>query len=265
MACSASSCADSFSTRTWPHRVGGSSSSSSALIGSPFFQELLALVGHHASRQLLAGQRLLELAQSFLPDDSHFLGFVILEAFGLEHFDFLRAFILGDAAAREHAAVDDGAFDARRHAQTGVAHLAGLFAENRTQQFLFGRKLGLALGRDLADQDVLRPDFGANTDDTARVEILQRFFANVGNVAGDFLGSELGVARDTLELLDMHRGEQVFLDHALGNQDRILEVVAAPRHERDQHVAAERQLTHVSGRSVSQHVAAPDALALDDD
>ncbi len=162
-------------------------------------------------------------------------------------------------------AVNHGAFDARRHAQAGVAHFAGLLAENRAQQFLFGRKLGLALRRDLANEDVARTDFGADADDAALVEVLERLFADVGDVAGDFLGSELGVARDTFELFDMHRREQVFLDHALGDEDRVLEVVAAPRHERDQHVAAECQLAHVSRRTVGQHVAGLHALAFDDD
>src|SRR5208283_769898 len=183
----------------------------------------------------------------------------------LEHFDFLGALVLRNSAAREHASVDHSAFDARRHAQAGVADFAGLLAENRAQQLFFGRKLGLTFGSDLADQDVARTDFGADADDAALVEVFQRLFADVRNVAGDFLGSELGVARDTFELFDMHRREQVFLDHALGNQDRILEVVAAPRHERDQHVAAERKLTHVGRGAVGQHVARLDALAFDDD
>ena len=205
----------------------------------------------------------LSLRSVSLADDADLLGLVLLEPFGFGILDFLGAVVLGDAAAREHARVDDGAFDARRHAQAGVADLAGLFAEDRAQQFLFGTELGLALGRDLADQDVARPDVGADADDTAGVEVFERFLADVGDVAGDFLGSELGVARDTFEFLDMHRGEQVFLDHALGNQDRIFEVVAAPRHERDQHVAAQRQLAEVGRGTVGEHVAGLDPLALD--
>ena len=41
-------------------------------------------------------------------------------------------------------------------AQGGVLDLARLFAKDGAQQFLFGRQFGLALGRDLADQDVAR-------------------------------------------------------------------------------------------------------------
>ena len=37
-------------------------------------------------------------------------------------------------------------------------------------------------------------------------------------------------------------------------EDRVLEVVALPGHERDQHVAAERHLTVVGRRTVGEHV-----------
>ena len=50
--------------------------------------------------------------------------------------------------------------------------------------------------------------------------------------------------------------------HALGDQDRVLEVVAVPRHERDQHVLAERELAHVGRGAVGDHVALGDLLAL---
>ena len=115
----------------------------------------------------------------------------------------------GDALAREDARVDDRALDARRHAQRRVAHLAGLLAEDRAQQLLFRRELRLALGRDLADQDVARLHLGADADDAGLVEILERLLADVRDVARDLLGPELGVAGDALELLDVDRGEVV--------------------------------------------------------
>ena len=39
--------------------------------------------------------------------------------------------------------------------------------------------------------------------------------------------------------------KDVVADDALGDQDRILEVVALPRHEGDEHVAAQRQLAEL--------------------
>ena len=53
----------------------------------------------------------------------------------------------------------------------------------------------------------------------------------------------------------MDRREAVFLDDALRDQDRVLEVVAVPGHERDQHVLAKRQFAQVGGSTVGDHVA----------
>ena len=60
----------------------------------------------------------------------------------------------------------------------------------------------------------------------------------------------------------MNRGEAIVLDEPLGDQDRVLEVVAAPRHEGDEHVAPERQLALVGARPVGDDVALLDPLAL---
>ena len=77
--------------------------------------------------------------------------------------------------------------------------------------------------------------------------------------------AELRVAGDALELLDVDRGEHVVLGDALGDEDRVLEVVALPRHERDEHVLAERELAHVARRAVGEDVAGLHRLARADD
>ena len=65
----------------------------------------------------------------------------------------------------------------------------------------------------------------------------------------------------TDQFLDVDRGVAVVGDDALRDQDRVLEVVAVPRHERDQHVLAERELAHVGRRAVGHHVALGDLVA----
>ena len=70
--------------------------------------------------------------------------------------------------ARQHANVDHLAGLAVRHLEAGVADLAGLLTEDRSQEPLLGRELGLALRRDLADEDVAGADLGADADDPAR-------------------------------------------------------------------------------------------------
>ena len=85
-------------------------------------------------------------------------------------------------------------------------HVAGLLAEDGAEQALFRRELGLALGRDLADEDVAGGNFGADADDAALVEIRKHLFGDVGDVAGDLLRAELGVADVNRVLLDVDRG-----------------------------------------------------------
>ncbi|MGY3458193.1 hypothetical protein ACVWW5_003643 [Bradyrhizobium sp. LM3.4] len=104
----------------------------------------------------------------------------------------------------EHAHFDDGALHARRNAQRGVANVGSLFTEDGAQELFFRRHRAFALRSDLADQDVAGAHFRADVHDTGFVEVLQRFFRHVRNVAGDFLGSELGVAGHHLEFFDMN-------------------------------------------------------------
>ena len=54
----------------------------------------------------------------------------------------------------------------------------------------------------------------------------------------------------------MDGSETIFLNHTLGNEDGVFEVVTVPRHERYAHVLTKRQFTEVGGRTVCQHVAA---------
>ncbi len=150
---------------------------------------------------------------------------------------------------------------ARRQLQRGVAHVGRLLAEDRAQQLFFRRHRALALRRHLADQDVARVHFGADIDDAGLVEVLQRLLADVRDVAGDLLLAELGVARHHLEFLDVDRGEHVVARDPLGDQDRVLEVVAVPGHERAQHVAPQRQLAELGRGAVGDDVAVGHAVA----
>ena len=210
---------------------------------------------------LPALQQLGQTAVDVAVEDRLLVVAVLGEPLDLLALDGERALVLLDAVAVEHAHFDDGALHAGRHPQRGVAHVGGLLAEDGAQQLFFRRHRAFALRRDLADQDVAGAHFGADIDDAGLVEVLQRLFRDVGNVAGDFLGPELGVARHHLEFLDVDRGEDVVLDDALGEQDRVLEVVAVPRHERDQHVAAERQLAEIGRGTVGDDVALLDLIA----
>src|SRR6185369_14514694 len=167
--------------------------------------------------------------------------------------------------APEFADLDHLAALAVGQAQAGVLHLARLLTEDRAEEALLRRQLGLALGRDLADEDVAGANLGADVDDALLVEVLEGLLADVGDVAGDLLGPELRVARLDLVLLDVDAREQVVTDEAVADDDRVLVVATLPAHERDEHVAAEGELAHLGRARVGDGLPIGDAITDVDD
>ena len=136
--------------------------------------------------------------------------------------------------------------------QGGIADLPGLLTEDGPQQPLLGGEVGLALGGDLAHQDVAGVDLGAHADDAVLVQVLQGVLAHVGDVPGDLLGAQLGIPGVDLVLLDVDGGVQVLPDQTLVEEDGVLVVVAFPGHEADQDVAAQGDLALIGGGAVGQ-------------
>ena len=180
-------------------------------------------------------------------------------ALGGRHLDLGSLLLGGDAH------VHDDAVGAGGDGEGGVLHVGGLLAEDGAQKALFGGEFGLALRGDLSNENVAGLHLRTDTDDTVWTEVLKGLLADIGDVTGDFLGAKLGVAGSDLELVDVDGSVDILLDHALGDQDGVLEVVAVPRHERDEHVAAKRELAVLSVRSVREHVALLHRLPLLDD
>ena len=202
---------------------------------------------------------------ALIGQNSDFIAEILFEPRDLHVLDHLRAFILFRALAREDLHVDNDAFDARRADQRRVANVAGLFAEDRAQKFFFRRQLRFAFRRNFTDEHIARLHVSADADDAGFVEILQEGLADIRNVARDFFRTELGVAGFDFELFDVNRGVVVVLDETLGNEDRVFKVVAAPRHERDQHVSPKSQFALFRARTVGQHLSLHHAIALADD
>ncbi len=67
-------------------------------------------------------------------------------------------------------------------------------------------------------------------------------------------GPELGVAGFDFELFDVDRSVVIFPDQFFADQDGVFEVITAPRHERHENVAAERQFAHVGAGTVGQNL-----------
>ena len=208
-------------------------------------------VGHVLERQHLGDDALVAVPAGHLVADRDL---ALLGDRDPDHAVHARLQVVVPLAA-ELADLDDLAALAVREAQGGVLHLAGLLAEDRAQEALLRGQLGLALGRDLADQDVARADLGADVDDPLLVEVLEGLLADVRDVAGDLLGAELGVPGLDLVLLDVDAREQVVAHEALADHDRVLVVAALPAHERHEHVPPERELAALGGRRVRDGVA----------
>src|SRR6185312_16314457 len=165
---------------------------------------------------LAAFEQFSETAVNVTVEDRLLVVAVLGETLDLLTLDRERALVLLDTVAVEHAHLDDGALHTRRHTQRRVADVGRLLAEDGAQELLFRRHRAFALRRDLADQDVAGVDFRADVDDAGLVEVLQRLFRHVRNVARDLFRAELGVTRHHLEFLDVNGGEHVFLHDPLG-------------------------------------------------
>jgi hypothetical protein len=88
----------------------------------------------------------------------------------------------------------------------------------------------------------------ADAHDAALVEVHERLLRDVRDLARDLFLPALGVADVQFVLLDVDGRVDVVLHQALREHDRVLEVVAVPRHERHRHVRAERELAELRGR-----------------
>src|SRR5207237_7736513 len=113
----------------------------------------------------------------------------------------------------------------------------------------------------LADKNVTWFHDCADADDSAFVEVAKERLADVGNIASDFLGAELGVARFDFVLLDVNRGVVIVLDQLFADQDGVFEVVAAPGQEGYENVAAESQFTALRAGAVGKNLALLHAVA----
>ncbi len=141
-----------------------------------------------------------------------------------------------------------------RYTQGGIPHLARLLTEDRPQQPLLRCQLGLALRGHLTDQDIAAAHLGADADNAALVQILQRVIAHIGDIAGDLLRPQLGIAGFHFVFLNVDGGVYIIPHDLLVDQNGILVIVALPGHKADQGVLAQRNLAIAGGRTVSHNL-----------
>ena len=186
--------------------------------------------------------------------DFHLVVPVLGQTLDLVPLDRQGALVFVDAMTREYPHLDHRAGHAGGQLQRGIAHIRGFFAKDRTQQFFLRRYRAFPLRGDLAAENIARVYFRPYINDTRLVEIAQGFLADVGNIPGDLLRAQLGIAGHDLEFLDMDRGEDIITDDAFRDQDGILEIVTHPRHEGDQHIAAQSQLAQFGRGAIGDNI-----------
>ena len=141
-------------------------------------------IGQH----FLAAQNAVKALKALVGQNANLVAQILFQLGNVLAFNLLGPLVLLLAFAAEDAHIDDGALDSWRAGQRCVAHIAGLLTEDGAQQLFFRSQLRLALGRDLADQNVAVLDLGADADHAALIQVAQRMLAHVGNVARDLLG-----------------------------------------------------------------------------
>src|SRR6202166_2759265 len=149
-------------------------------------QALVGLFVVQVSLQNLVAEQIGQALETLVGQDADFVGEVLFEFKDLRGFDGLVPLVFFSALASEDFHVDDSAFDAWRAIERSVANVSGFFTEDSAQQLFLRSQRGFALRRNLADQNVAGLDDGADTNDTAFVEVAKERFADVGDVASNF-------------------------------------------------------------------------------
>ena len=87
----------------------------------------------------------------------------------------------------ENLGIHHNTIFAVRYFQRSVPNFPCLFTENSTKKPFLRSQLRLALGRNLAHQNIAGPHLCADTYNSPVVQILQRIVAHTGNIPGNLL------------------------------------------------------------------------------
>ena len=168
----------------------------------------------------------------------------------------LSTFVALDTFASKDLNVDNRTAHASRHTQRGVFYVGCFFAKDGAQQFLFRSQLGFAFRRYFTYQHIACFHFRTNINDTGFVQTVLHTLGQVRNIAGDIFRTQLGIAGNDIQFLNVNRSIAVIRSHFFGNQNRVFIVITVPRHEGDGHVLTQSQFAQIGGCAVSNQIAA---------
>src|SRR5687768_16327935 len=127
---------------------------------------------------------------------------IAAKVFLLHPLDIETSLVLVLALAGKDLNVNDGSVDSRRAGKRCVLNVAGLFAEDRAEQFFRGGKLRFALRRNFSNEDRSWFDLCTDADNSRLVQIAEHVFTYVRNITCDLFRTKLRVACLNLELFD---------------------------------------------------------------
>jgi hypothetical protein len=146
-----------------------------------------------------------------------------------------------------------------RHLERGVADLAGLLAEDRAQQPLLGVSSVSPLG-------VTLPTRMSPGTTSAPMRMMPRSSRSARTSSETFGMSRVISSGPSLVSRASTSCSSMWIEVSTSSctrrweDDRVLVVVALPRHERDEQVLAERHLAVVGARAVGEHLAGLDPV-----
>ena len=143
------------------------------------------------------------------------------------------ALLVGLVLLAEDTGFEHDALHSRRSLEGRVTHIAGLFAEDGTEQTFFRSEFGFALRGNLTDEDIVRTDFGTHADHAVFVEVAESVFTDVRNFTSQFFRTALGVADFHFVFFDMDRSERVLDGKFFGDNDSVFVVITIPSHKCD--------------------------------
>ncbi len=123
----------------------------------------------------------------------------------------------------------------------------------------------LTFGSDLTHQNVATFNESTNTNNSHFVKIAKAFLSNIGDLTGDFLWAQLGLAGFNLVLLDVYRGVEIVGHQALADEQGILVVVSLPGHVSDQNILSQGNFTAFTGGTIRQDLTNNHRITLMDD
>ena len=116
--------------------------------------------------------------------------------------------------------------------------------------------MGFAFRRYFTNQYIAGFHFCTDVNDTGFIQTVLHTLGQIRNIAGNIFCTQLGIAGNDIQFLNVNRSIAVVRSHFFGNQNRVFIVITIPRHEGDGHVLTQGQFAQIGGCTVSNQIAA---------